>query len=85
MLKPSEYLRQQVTEAVQSTVWFRTAPGNVKQTLEVKVVGVEMRKGNSLLGGETSGHCLIAEATCGIEERRFAWAFQLGLTIEIDR
>lgn len=84
MFKPSQYLKQQVTEAVQSTVWFRTAPGNVKETLEVKVVGVEMREGRSLLGGETSGHCLIAEATCGIETRRFAWALQLGSTIEID-
>lgn len=84
MLKPSLHLKKQVTEAVQSTVWFRTAPSNVKPTLEVKVVGVEMRKGNSVLGGETVGPCLIADATCGIETRRFAWALQLGSTIEID-
>ncbi len=80
----SQHLQAHAENAVRATQWFRTAPASVQPSLSVKVVGVEVRSGSSLMGGSVSGPCLVADATCGEETRRFCWAFMLGDTNEID-
>lgn len=80
----TQHLQAHAESAVRETMWFRTAPEAVKSSLSVKVLGVEKRSGSSLMGGKVSGPCLVADATCGEETRRFCWAFGLGDTNEID-
>lgn len=80
----NQHFQDHAESAVRSTQWFRTAPASVQPSLRVKVLGVEMRAGRSTMGGEVSGPCLVAEATCGEETRRFCWAFKFGDTNEID-
>lgn len=80
----NQHLQDHAESAVRATQWFRTAPASVQQSLKVTVRGVEVRTGRSTMGGDVSGHCLLADATCGVETRRFCWAFRFGDTIEID-
>lgn len=80
----SQHLQAHAESAVRETRWFRTAHDAVKPSLKVEVLGVEVRSGSSLMGGMVSGPCLVADATCGEETRRFCWAFRLGDTHEID-
>ena len=80
----SQLMQDHAESAVRATQWFRTAPANVHPSLKVRVVGVEVRSGRSTMGSEVSGPCLVAEATCGEETRRFCWAFRFGDTNEID-
>jgi len=79
----SQHLQAHAESAVRSTQWFRTAPASVQPSLNVNVVGIEVRSGSSLMGGSVSGPCLVADATCGMETRRFCWALRLGDTNEI--
>lgn len=80
----NQHLQDHAEGAVRATHWFRTAPASVQPSLTVTVRGVEVRAGRSLMGGEVSGPCLVADATCGEETRRFCWAFRFGDTNEID-
>lgn len=80
----SQHLQVHAESAVRSTLWFRTAPASVQPSLKVTVRGVEVRAGRSTMGGDVSGPCLVADATCGVETRRFCWAFRFGDTNEID-
>lgn len=78
------HLQNHAESAVRATRWYCTAPTSVQPSLKVKVLGVEVRPGRSMMDGEESGPCLVAEATCGEETRRFSWAFRFGDTNEID-
>lgn len=80
----NQHLQNHAESAVRSTLWFRTAPSSVQPSLRVTVRGIEVQAGSSLMGGKVSGPCLVAEATCGEETRRFCWSFRFGDTNEID-
>ncbi|KGG87681.1 hypothetical protein P245_19715 [Comamonas thiooxydans] len=83
-MNADQHLQDHAESAVRATQWFRTAPASVQPYLVVTVKGVEQRTGRSMMGGESTGACLVADATCGEETRRFCWAFKFGETIEID-
>ena len=80
----TQHLQAHAESAVRATQWFRTAPASVQPSLKVMVIGVEERTGRSTMGGDVSGPCLVAEASCGEETRLFCWAFRFGDTHEID-
>ncbi len=80
----SQHLHAHAESAIRATRWFRTAPASVQPSLKIKNVGVEVRAGRSIMDGEVSGPCLVADAICGEETRRFCWAFRFGETNEID-
>ncbi|POR07976.1 hypothetical protein [Diaphorobacter sp. LR2014-1] len=82
-MEATQHLQAHAESAVRATQWFRTAPHAVKASLKVEVLGVEVRPGRSMMDGEVSGPCLVAEAICGEETRRFSWAFRFGDTNEI--
>ena len=80
----NQHLQDYAESAVRATQWFRTAPASVQPSLTVTVRGVEVRAGRSTMDGEVFGPCLVADAACGVETRRFCWAFRFGETNEID-
>lgn len=82
-MKIDSFLQKFADTQLKATQWYRTAPIAERPTLVIKILGIEMRKSSSVLGGESVVPCLVVNATCGEETRRFCWALTFGPTVEV--
>lgn len=67
-----EYFRNIVEDGIRESVWYRTAPLEIRDSAKIRILGVEHRQYSSMLMSASSCPALIVECTIGEETQKFS-------------